>query len=364
MKLLGTALKREEGGQVMALLAIGITGFLGMAAFAIDVGVWYQLQRKTQAAADAGALAAAQYLPSNPSTAQSTAQTYVNKNISGATTTISTPYNADSNKIHVKVTATSPTFFAKVFGMNSVTVSADSTAAGKTGGAITTGYWIMPFAVSGSCGGSGTAPCVGTYTSGSTSYNYLSYHHLGSCTGSTYSFCFTNLDSTITLSESLANDSTLGSYILNGYPSPVTVPFESGDYKTNDCKSSPCTVTNGYTCGHNANPNSCMLIQDLIAKAGDIILVPVFDPSKTKSLGHFYLEGFAVFQVNSNSSMVFQNSVDPSHWWITGNYLTNITCAPPPGQSGDGSQCYGTSSGSGTGNNYGVGAGTPIALTE
>src|ERR1051326_5245967 len=89
---LRSLLAREQGGQVMALLAVGMTGFIAIAAFTIAIGAWYQMQRKAQAAADAGALAAAQYLPSNPSTAASTAQTYVNKNITGATATIKTPY--------------------------------------------------------------------------------------------------------------------------------------------------------------------------------------------------------------------------------------------------------------------------------
>src|SRR5437763_240746 len=133
MSVLIRMCRREEGGQVLVLAAISMTAIVAMAAFVIDVSSWYQLQRKTQAAADAGALAAAQYLPSSPSTATSTAQTYVGKNISGATATITTPYTSDSNKIHVTVTATAPTFFAKIFGINSVTVSADSTASGAKG---------------------------------------------------------------------------------------------------------------------------------------------------------------------------------------------------------------------------------------
>jgi Flp pilus assembly protein TadG len=77
---LPSLLTREEGGQVMALLAFGIVGVLGLAAFTIDVGAWYQAQRQAQAAADAGATAAARDLPSNVSQAASDASTYVNKN--------------------------------------------------------------------------------------------------------------------------------------------------------------------------------------------------------------------------------------------------------------------------------------------
>lgn len=352
--------KREEGGQVLVLAAMAMTALLGMSAFVIDVASWYQLQRRTQAAADAGALAAAQYLPSNASTAVSTAQTYVGKNIAGATATITTPYNSDTSKIHVTVTATAPTFFAKIFGINSVTVSSDSTAAG-TKGAVGTGYWVAPMAVSGSCGGDGTQPCVGTYNG----YNYIAYHHLGSCTGSTYSFCFTNLTSASAWKESAANDATLRGWILGGYPSPLSIGANTGDYQTTDC-SSPCTYTGGNECGHNATPASCTLAAALVSMAGKIILVPVFDPTKTKSLNHFYIRGFAAFQIASTN--VFQNTVDPAHWWITGKYLGNYTCLNP-GQgngtpAGYGSNCYGTpQSPPASGSDYGAEGGA-IQLTE
>jgi Flp pilus assembly protein TadG len=75
----------------MALLALGMTAIIAMAAFAVDVGVWYQVRQKAQAAADADATAAASDLPSSPSQAVTDASTYVNKNITGATTTTTTP---------------------------------------------------------------------------------------------------------------------------------------------------------------------------------------------------------------------------------------------------------------------------------
>lgn len=142
-------LAREQGGQVFALLAIGITAILGMAAFAIDVGSWYHVSRQAQAAADAGATAAANDLPANPSQAATDAVAYVNKNISGATTTVTTPYGGDSSKIKVTVKVTAPSFFAKIFGVNSVTVT-ESAAAKRADGA--TKYAI--FAGNTTCGGS------------------------------------------------------------------------------------------------------------------------------------------------------------------------------------------------------------------
>ena len=61
----------REDGQVLALVAVGMTAICGMAGFVIDVGSWYQTHRKQQAVADASALAAGGDLP--VSTAQATA---------------------------------------------------------------------------------------------------------------------------------------------------------------------------------------------------------------------------------------------------------------------------------------------------
>ncbi len=126
-----------------------MTAIIGMCAFVIDVGSWWQVSRQAQAAADAGATAAANDLPANPSQATTDAQTYVNKNISGATTTVTTPYNGDSSTVHVTVTVTAPSVFAKLFGINSVQVT-ESAAAKRANGA--TKYAI--FAGNTTCGGS------------------------------------------------------------------------------------------------------------------------------------------------------------------------------------------------------------------
>jgi Flp pilus assembly protein TadG len=360
----------DERGSVVVLVALMIVVILGMAAFAVDLGRWWVVKHQEQSAVDAAALAGAHDLPDNPSQAIADAQDYFTRNMPGTSAQVTTPFNGDTKQIHVEVRRDVPSLFASVLGVNSASVDASATAQRVGGtGPLTTAYWIAPMAVSGSCGGSGTAPCVGTYTpSGGATFNYIAYHHLGSCTGSTYSFCFTNLSSTAAWKESATYDQILASWIRGGYPTAVTAPLETGDYQTIDCKS-PCTDTSGYSCGHNAAPASCILIQALVAKPGDILLVPVFNPSKTKSLGHFYLQGFAVFQLNVNPAMIFYNRVDAAHWWITGNYLTNIDCQSPPADSGStpsdfGSVCYGTSSGGTGSGDYGVGTAGRSVLTQ
>src|SRR5581483_3985755 len=148
MTVLARVLRRQEGGQVMALLAVGITAIVGMAAFVVDAGSWYQVKQQVQAAADAGATAAADDLPSNPTQAATDAQAYVNKNISGASATVTTPYNGSSSAVKVTVSKSAPTYFAKIFGISSVSVTASAAAKANAG---TNNRWAI-YANDSTCG--------------------------------------------------------------------------------------------------------------------------------------------------------------------------------------------------------------------
>jgi hypothetical protein len=101
-----------------------------MAALAVDLGSLDQAQRQAQAAADAGALAASQDLPSNPTAATSDATTYALKNYPGAHVSPVTNYGGSADKIQVTVTATRATSFASIFGITSANVSATAVAGG------------------------------------------------------------------------------------------------------------------------------------------------------------------------------------------------------------------------------------------
>src|SRR5580765_5178338 len=67
--------RRNENGQVIAIVAILLVAFIGMLGLVIDVGRIYVAQRHLQIAVDAAALAAAQDLP-NGDAAEQTAQGY------------------------------------------------------------------------------------------------------------------------------------------------------------------------------------------------------------------------------------------------------------------------------------------------
>ena len=134
---------RDEAGQVLVFALVCMVVLIAMVGFAVDVGHAYLVQRQLQSGVDAAALAGAQELPDpvlvtnvatlygpsskNPPTAINNSNTTVEmkcvKAAPGCSSTFNT-YNA------VKVSATSDvkTFFARVVGIDSLTVKATATA--------------------------------------------------------------------------------------------------------------------------------------------------------------------------------------------------------------------------------------------
>ena len=209
MKSLLVRLYHEQTGQALYLVAASMVAILGMAALSIDIGFALHAQRELQANTDAAASAGGAAMP-NPATTSvynivteySGSKAYnalynvhgdLNiTNVSVSFSCISTttypgyslpPCAAASsypscgvsasnpaggcNAIKVVETATEPTFFAKIFGYKSLTITATSIASASGGGAIP--YHVMLVLDTTSSMGSGTdTGCVtgqgGTYT--------------------------------------------------------------------------------------------------------------------------------------------------------------------------------------------------------
>jgi Flp pilus assembly protein TadG len=127
---LRTALLDEEGGQVLVLLAVMLTILLGFAGLAADVGTWYRAQRQAQTVVDAAALAAAQALPGDTEAATRQALNYAQRNgTSIPAGDVSFGSGAKPNDtVTVDLREREQTFFAKLFGLDSVTVHVTSTA--------------------------------------------------------------------------------------------------------------------------------------------------------------------------------------------------------------------------------------------
>ena len=122
---------RGESGQALILAAAAMVVILGMAAMAIDVGMFLQERRDLQNAADAAALAGAADLPDSPANAVSHATEWAEQNGIGAGelegVTVSTTY-VDNDTVTVAVKRDVPWLFARVLGRGSDTMRADATA--------------------------------------------------------------------------------------------------------------------------------------------------------------------------------------------------------------------------------------------
>ena len=133
----------RERGQILPVVTLALVALLGVSAFAIDVGYAYYAKRQLQSATDAAALAGAQDLP-NAVTAIATATTYANDNVPGnlasinftyqttctATSVIATGCNAavNPNALVVSGSASTKTWFARLFGIDDFDVSARANA--------------------------------------------------------------------------------------------------------------------------------------------------------------------------------------------------------------------------------------------
>jgi Flp pilus assembly protein TadG len=105
---------RREPGQAMIFLVFGLVGFVGMAGLVIDGGSWLRSQRQLQTAADAAALAGAQELPLDQTSARDNAASYAQQNHPRPlTTNITFPTAAE---IDVVANTTAPGFFSRIYG--------------------------------------------------------------------------------------------------------------------------------------------------------------------------------------------------------------------------------------------------------
>ena len=131
----------NERGQVAVIVALLIVAIIGMVALVVDVGSIYEERRQLQTVADAAALAGAQDLPvEDPinNTAVQKAVDYADRNVVAIDVVINPgdvqiTKSSQLNPFYDKITVTpedpnAPVYFAQVFGINSVNISATATA--------------------------------------------------------------------------------------------------------------------------------------------------------------------------------------------------------------------------------------------
>ncbi len=122
-----------QRGQMIVILAFAIVGLLGGVALGADVAVMYFNWQRLQSAADAAALAGANYLPEDPVDAVTAATNYATQN-GIRPSELATPVVSNSNQsITVSATRTVQYYFARVLGVTSQDVNASATASAPNG---------------------------------------------------------------------------------------------------------------------------------------------------------------------------------------------------------------------------------------
>ncbi|HUG01793.1 MAG TPA: pilus assembly protein TadG-related protein [Longimicrobiales bacterium] len=142
-------------GAALALVALGMPVLLGMIALGVDLGMMMAARAESQRATDSGALAGAALFLVHPDPldavvpARAEAFAFTESNairheaIDAVEVTVEV--NPDSQMVRVTARRTIPTWFAKIFGVNEVTVATESVAHAVEAGS--TSRCVKPFAL-------------------------------------------------------------------------------------------------------------------------------------------------------------------------------------------------------------------------
>jgi hypothetical protein len=129
---------KSQAGQAIVLLALMMIVLLGAVGFAVDGGQAYYYSTRIEIAAGSAAMAGVVYMPNqfapvaskNDATDAALATAYLNgfqNGVNGVTVT-SAPVAGFPNRLAVTVKKSFPTFFMKIFGVNSISVSRTAVA--------------------------------------------------------------------------------------------------------------------------------------------------------------------------------------------------------------------------------------------
>ena len=265
---------KSSCGQAYVLTILFLVVLLGMAAAVLDVGSWYRAHRSLQATVDAAALAGAQALPQSTGTASALATQYAAKNGGGSMKVSFSKTVYANDTITVEGTRPAPGFFAKVFGVESITVRAHAKA---RAGYPTAAKWVAPIVVNvkhpmlQNC--PADPPCKDD--------TVLNYYHLKTKppqNDGPGSFGFINLTG-----DNGVGSNELGNWISQGFDQYLYV---NADYY----------VSTG-------NPFSSTNIKgalDQKVQEGDVLLFPVYDKlTGTGNNAKYHIVAFAAFLITS-----------------------------------------------------------------
>jgi Flp pilus assembly protein TadG len=305
----------NQKGQSMVLTIVFLTVLMGMAALVLDVGSWYRTHRAAQSTADAAALAGAQALP-DTQTATSLANQYAVKNTgsggSYSTQITLSQQGFEPDTIKVKVTRPSPGFFAKLFGIKTVTVSGTATARAWNveqvrGVAPITVNYKHPVL---NCTRGSNPTCAPTFGQ-PTTLTLEDIHSPGS-KDAAGSFGLINLDQN---SGGNIGAGTLSDWLLNGYP----------DYLS----------TGHYNSAPSANFNNSQFTSALDQQIGKELMFPVYRLLRGPGSNAVYdIIGWVGFVITSYNT-------SGSDGTIYGHFTRYVTDGVPAEHGGGGAEGLG-----------------------
>ncbi|MDP1808144.1 MAG: pilus assembly protein TadG-related protein [Actinomycetota bacterium] len=282
--------KLDERGQAAVLVAIAIVAILGFLALVTDVGQFYLVRNRIQAAADSAALAGAQDLAQKKSqtVAAATAHVYADRNV---TTAHQTTVTFNGSDIVVRLSADQATFFGRVLGRATVAIAASATA----GGAPVTGVRdLVPIAIPFSS--------IAAHT-GSDHPAAFNFGQEGSDPSQGGIFWLVNLSN-----DSGVGESTYGEWIENGYPAVVSV--------------GNIMAGTGIMAGLKAE------LQDRIDERPHVI-VPLYDFAEASGGNkNYHVVGFAEFVITAVDFSGSDKTV--SGYFTTGTLVDGETGGTPP----------------------------------
>lgn len=278
---------KDDRGQAIVLTLIFMTVLLGAGAMALDVGTWFHAKRQLQAEADAAALAGAQALPQSTADARALALQYSAKNGNDLTDAgISFSSDTSTNDtINVHLSAPAPGFFSKLFGISSVSVSAD--AAARTDN-INSALDVAPIAVNWK---HPMLQCTPLPCSDPTQINLFDLHNPGSADAA----------GAFGLIDLLANDNgsagatTLADWITHGFNEYMNLGT--------------------YYSVPSAKFNSSQIVAAMQAAIGQVLLFPVYDTlGGPGSNAQYHIIGWVGFHVTGFNASGSSGTV---YGWFT-----------------------------------------------
>jgi hypothetical protein len=257
---------KHSCGQAYVLTVLFLVVLLGMAAAVLDVGSWYRADRALQATVDAAALAGAQALPEDAGEASALADEYATKNGGGEITVSFDTQVFEDDTIIVQGSRPAPGFFAKVFGVDSVTVNSRAKA---RAGYLVQAKYVVPIVVDEK---QEKLQCNPNPCSGETELKYQHFKKNGSPDGAG-NFGFINLTG-----DNGVGTSELEKWITNGFDKYLGL----GNYDA-----------------RTGNPFSSSHVGDVLeAREGDILLFPIYRKLIGGGTGAKYqIIGWAAFRL-------------------------------------------------------------------